>query len=84
MIGLEPGERLFDATADRGGAAIDAAFVTIGGDAHFGTEEECVAPTLERLADQCFIVADAINIRGVEMVITNIERAAQQPDRIIL
>ena len=43
----------------------------------FGGEEDFVAAGADRLADQLFVVADAVGVGGVEEVDAQIERAEE-------
>lgn len=84
MVGLKQGERGFEFAADRIGVAIDPALFTGGEDAHLRRKEHLVPAPLERLADLGFVVAQAIEPGGVEMVVAKVDGAMQQRDAFVI
>src|SRR5690606_35555665 len=57
----------------------DAALRPVDDDAAFRSEEELVAPALQAFADQGFVFPAAVDARRIEMVVPEIECAAEQP-----
>jgi hypothetical protein len=83
-VGLEQSEGFFERGADRFGAAIDPAFVAIDDDPGFRGEKELVALGRQCLADQRLVVAQAIDPRGIEVVIAQLQRAFEQAAAVLV
>jgi hypothetical protein len=82
MIGLQGGQAFFDGGADRVGAAIDAALVTIEFNAAFRSQHVLGTPPLQRLADQGLIGAQPVEPGGIEMRIAQIKRPVQHASTV--
>ena len=59
-----------------------ARFVIADAQPAFRRQHELVAAAFERLADQRLVVPDAVDRRGIEKVIAEVERAVEQPGTI--
>ena len=73
MIGLEQPQTLFNGAADHLGTAIDTALAAIDKDTCFRREKELLAPLFQGVADQRLVLALAIDPRGIEVVVANVE-----------
>src|SRR5687767_10023825 len=84
VIGLQPAEALLDFDADRAGAqvALDrvpvprepiASLVVAPPQPALGRDDDLVAPSADRLADQFFAMTEAVDGRGIDDVDPAIE-----------
>jgi hypothetical protein len=78
VVGLEESQALLDRTSDHFGTAIDPTLVALDKNTGLRCEEELLTPSMERVADQGFVLAFAIYARRVEMVVTDIECVVEQ------
>jgi hypothetical protein len=83
VVGLEQAQALVDRFGDRRGRAVDPALGPVDHDAALRGEEELLAPPFKRRGDQRLVPAAAIDPRGVEVVVAEVERAVEQPRPIL-
>ena len=67
-----------------GGAAVDEVALAVRALdlAELGGEHDLVAPSLDRAAEQLFVLAPAVHVRGVEEVDPEVERLVDHGDRL--
>jgi hypothetical protein len=80
-IDPEPSEARVACLRDIGRPSVDVMVAVPLDEAGFGGEHDLVAPALQRLAEQRFVMAPAIKVRGIQMVDAELDRLVQEHDR---